>query len=281
MNADDSEITHNISLNVTGLYIDEMQMPDKQNPPPNFDDDYGDELPVNEKPPSLLSKLNGAFITNPLSYLRSQANRKFHMEKLKYHNSFQSPNYDFANMSLDDMRIKRRLLELTKNYQQLSEDEQTFSPMDIKLTDMLCDKENAEFWRAVKGKRQFFSNKSEAIFDVYCDLLINKAGGPNAALIKILSMDNINELTVNLFVYKLLEHGASPFCVDSHDNTPLHLVVKNGHAQVAKQLLENLAISYAPNTALTTPLELAIDNNDDVMGEMIVRSMPPPEVSEI
>ena len=73
-----------------------------------------------------------------------------------------------------------------------------------------------------------------------------------------------------------LQRGADPLIKDEKSlNTTLHYAARNGWTSIAKKLMEHKNIADVTNKDGQTPLEFAIQANNDECASFLVKSMEP------
>ncbi|XP_065884791.1 transient receptor potential cation channel subfamily A member 1-like isoform X2 [Dysidea avara] len=141
--------------------------------------------------------------------------------------------------------------------------------------------ESDEFWRKTAEKTQQHNlNRTDAIFEVYTDRIVEKTRSCDRGLLWIVSQD-ISEFSAELFVSRLLDRGANTSAADQNLNTSLHHTARKGWTSITKKLLEHQSLPLATNRQGSIPLELAVINDHDECATFLVKSIEPERVRQL
>ncbi|XP_045166668.1 uncharacterized protein LOC123530043 [Mercenaria mercenaria] len=138
------------------------------------------------------------------------------------------------------------------------------------------------FQKKVANKtKKFLIGKQEAEIDVFTDILVEKKGDVDKALLFVISEIKPEETKRLVFVNNLIHRGANISTTDSEFRTPLHHAVKNNHRVIAAKLLENDAIPILRDKNGTLPLKTAMDEENDDICALLLAYMPNAFVREL
>ncbi|NP_001191574.1 vanilloid receptor [Aplysia californica] len=130
------------------------------------------------------------------------------------------------------------------------------------------------FQKEVAHKTQtYMVGRQEAETEVVLDRLIQREGNKDKALLYVVS-EMHSEVKVQSFVNTLLHRGANPSFCDKEWRTPLHHAVRRGFKGVVSKLLEHDALPHVRDKKKTLPFRLALEENFDEIGAMLLQSMP-------